>query len=478
VANNRKSKILVMFKCTQCGHQISLKLSQALESEQSGNFVRTHGVGEDSTAEINFCPQCGSRNPRVRGGREPDELAVQHDGAMESQITGQPDSPPSGFPALRLSGPSESPERSPLERLIGINRAMNSTLDLDTLLKEISVCACELTHAQTGSTMLYDPERDELHFKVALGEKEAILRRLTVRDGIAWWVFKNGLPAIVNDTASDPRFTGTVDKVTDFNSRSILCVPIVLTLNKGIDTTEIIGVIEVINKIPTYAVTPQFTVEDQRILSIFAYQAAIAVRNAKAVGNGRNFFINAIEIFITAIESTGFVPPGHCMRVARSSMGVAHKLNLEDEDLNNLYYASALHDIGLLDVRCRQNPISEEARKRGSEWASIRSHAPTLPRSPGLPPESHTIIGAEMVRPVNLLARTEPIIRHHHEAWDGSGYPDGIGGDDIPLGARIVAVAEAYEETGLEREFIATNAGKLFDPDVVDAFLAVTQEKL
>jgi response regulator RpfG family c-di-GMP phosphodiesterase len=81
------------------------------------------------------------------------------------------------------------------------------------------------------------------------------------------------------------------------------------------------------------------------------------------------------------------------------------------------------------------------------------------------------IIGAEMVRPVILLTKTEPIILHHHEAWDGSGYPDGISRKDIPLGARIVAVAEAYEEIGQEREFIAANAGRLFDPDVVDAFL-------
>jgi|GEM_PF-1033536 len=419
-----------MFTCTQCG--------------------------QDLPGKANFCPQCGSRTNGERG-----ESAIQ-------------------------------------QRLIGISRAMNSTLDLDTLLKEISVCACELTHAETGSTMLYDPESDELYFKVALGEKEDILRRLTVRDGIAWWVFTNGLPAIVNDTASDSRFTGTVDKVTSFDTRNILCVPIILDtgysmldaprLNRERKDpgssmqypASIIGVIEVINKQKRMLEPPQamenldqrgmgdfphqFTVEDQRILSIFAYQAAIAVRNAKAVGDGRNFFINAIEVFVTAIESTGFVPPGHCMRVARSSMGMAHKLGVEDSDLHNLYYASALHDIGLLGIRCK--PVTRDAL-----------------RVTGIP-ESHTIIGAEMVRPVNLLAGTESIIRHHHEAWDGSGYPDGIGGDDIPLGARIVAVAESYEEIGPEnakretlnverREFIAANAGRLFAPDVVDVFLEI-----
>lgn len=341
------------------------------------------------------------------------------------------------------------------KRLIEISQAMNSTLDLDALLKKISLCACELTCAETGSTMLYNPIRDELFFKIALGEKENLLRHVTVRDGIAWWSFKNGLPCIVNDTTSDPRFTGTVDKVTSFDSRSILCVPIILTLggqrsipmreNKGEVHTKIIGVIEVINKLSN---PPQFTAEDQRILSILAYQSAIAVRNAKSAGDRRNFFINAIEIFITAMEATQFVPTGHCMRVARSSIGLAHKFGVEHDDLHNLYYASALHDIGVLDIRCQQN------------WTSRNSC-----------PESHAILGAEIVRPVNLLAGTEPMIRHHHEAWDGSGYPDGISGTDIPLGARILAVSEAYEEMGQEKELIAMEAGGLFDPDVAAAFL-------
>ena len=396
-----------MLKCNKCGQNLPAAFASS----------------------ANFCPQCGNR------------LSGEGTTAFHSELAMQ-------------------------QRLIEISRAINSTLDLDALLEKINLCACELTCADTGSTMLYDSEKDELYFKVALGDKKDILRRLTVRDdppSIAWWVFKNGLPAIVNDTASDPRFSGTVDKVTSFNTKSILCVPIVLEVKAAnTDTAEakavanlshhteskhsgIIGVIEVINKLSD---PPRFTVEDQRILSILAYQAATAVRNAKAAGDRRNFFINAIEMFITAIESTGFVSPGHCMRVARSSIGMAHKLGVEHDDLHNLYYASALHDIGVLDIRCRQNPVSN-----------------------GSCPKSHTIIGAEMVRPVNLLARTEPIIHHHHEAWDGSGYPDGLSRVDIPLGARIVAVAESYEEIGLGNEFIAANAGKLFDPDVVDAFL-------
>jgi response regulator RpfG family c-di-GMP phosphodiesterase len=204
-------------------------------------------------------------------------------------------------------------------------------------------------------------------------------------------------------------------------------------------------VIEVINKLSD---PPQFNIEDQRLLSILAYQAGIAVRNAKSAGDRRNFFVNAIEMFITAIESTGFVQPGHCMRVARSSMGIAHKLGIEHDDLYNLYYASALHDIGVLSIGTRQS-------------SALNSPCPRY----------HASVGAEMVRPVNLLAKTEPIIRHHHEAWDGSGYPDGISGNNIPLGARVVALAEAYEESGLGRDFVAVNAGKLFDPDVVNAFL-------
>jgi response regulator RpfG family c-di-GMP phosphodiesterase len=132
---------------------------------------------------------------------------------------------------------------------------------------------------------------------------------------------------------------------------------------------------------------------------------------------------------------------------------------MERDDLRNLYYASALHDIGILKI--------------GSK--GLRSSGTVANNSL---PESHAIIGAEMVKPVSLLARTEPVIRHHHEAWDGSGYPDGMSRDRIPLGARIVAVAEAYEETGLNREFIASNAGRLFDHNVVNAFSSMISDSV
>jgi hypothetical protein len=343
-------------------------------------------------------------------------------------------------------------EEVPIQkRLIEISQIMNSTLDMDILLEKITESACELTNSETGSTMLYDPNINGLYFKIPLGEKADILRRIVVtgdEPSIAWWVYENGLPVISNDTASDPRFGGAVDKATKFSSNAILCVPIVLNSDNDVETynsAEVIGIIEVINKLSD---PPEFTFEDQRILSILSYQAAIALRNAKAAGDRRNFFINAIEMFISAIESTGFVPPGHCMRVARISMGMAHRLDIKHDDLQNLYYASALHDIGVLDIRCRQ-----------------------APRVDGGCPRCHTVIGAEMVRPVNLLAKTEPVIYHHHETWDGSGYPDGIAGHEIPLGARIVAVAEAYEQVGVDKDFIAANAGKLFDPEVVDVFM-------
>ncbi|MBD3180786.1 HD domain-containing protein [Candidatus Poribacteria bacterium] len=337
------------------------------------------------------------------------------------------------------------------QKLIEISRIMNSTLDLDSLLTEISTCACELTDAETGSTMLYDPNKDELYFKVALGEKKDILKRLSVNSSvpsIAWWSFKNCLPAIVNDTSSDERFGGSVDKVTSFKTKSILCVPIIISETKSNINNQqkkSIGIIEVINK---NSDDDQFTVDDLKMLNILAYQAAIAVKNAISAGNRRNFFVNAIEIFITAIESSGLVPSGHCMNVARTAMKIARELDMKHDELQNIYYASTLHDMGILDIRCNQ-----------SEGQLSRI------------PEVHTILGAEMVKPVGLLNKTETMIRHHHEAWNGTGFPDRIKGYDIPIGARIIAIAEAYEESNQDDEYIASNSDILFDPILVDIFL-------
>src|SRR5919107_387973 len=118
----------------------------------------------------------------------------------------------------------------------------------------------------------------------------------------------------------------------------------------------------------------------------------------------------------------------HALQVARLSRLVGRELGLNEEELEWLVHGALLHDLGKLGVADeileKLGPLTEE------EWKVVKRH-----------PE----VGARMIEPLEFLSGAVPVIRHHHERPDGSGYPDGLKGDEIPLGARIVAVVDAYD---------------------------------
>jgi HD-GYP domain-containing protein (c-di-GMP phosphodiesterase class II) len=138
-------------------------------------------------------------------------------------------------------------------------------------------------------------------------------------------------------------------------------------------------------------------------------------------------------------------------------------------EFNDLYYGAVLHDIGLLGLQNQKSFPFDDAYEV--------DNYPT-----GENFKLHPVTGANMVKEIRLLRGAAPIIRHHHEFFDGTGYPDRLEGEHIPLGARIVAVVEAYEEMRLygEIESVAQKqmveemkhaAGTKFDPQVVEVFI-------
>ena len=159
---------------------------------------------------------------------------------------------------------------------------------------------------------------------------------------------------------------------------------------------------------------------------------------------------------------------GHSERVSRASQRLAQILGLEPHDADIIAQAGLLHDIGTIGVP------EAVLRKRGPlddvEWELMRRHP---------------AIGAQIVAPLDFFSGGALVIRHHHERWDGSGYPDRLGGDAIPLGARIVAVADVYDALTSGRPYraalsrpaalarLAEQAGRTLDADVVAAFVAL-----
>jgi putative two-component system response regulator len=210
----------------------------------------------------------------------------------------------------------------------------------------------------------------------------------------------------------------------------------------------------------------QKALEKRRLhLEIREYQQYLEEKIEEQTGEIRKIFLGAIEALVSALEAKDKYTGGHSRRVTDIALALGKELGLSAQDIEDLRWGSLLHDVGKIAVdKVIQN-------KPGSLTREEYEHIMT-----------HVHVGAEIVRPVVGKKITE-MIEHHHDHYDGSGLHQVIMGDDIPLGARILAVADAFDAMISDRPYrsamsitdiveeIKRCAGTQFDPVVVAAFL-------
>ncbi len=250
--------------------------------------------------------------------------------------------------------------------------------------------------------------------------------------------------------------------------RSVLCVPIAFD-------QQLLGVL--------YLDAPGrenlFTEEDLHFVSGIAGVAAVAVTNAMAVEAARGSaqelnraYLSMLSVLANAIEARDHYTIGHTWRVARFSQVIARRLGWSGERISELEVGGVLHDIGKIGVPdsilTKPGPLSPEEQQRM---------------------ELHPQIGARMLRDVPSLERVLPCVLHHHERWDGSGYPARLRGEDIPLEARLLAVADALDAMTSSRPYrpglahdvavaeLESEAARQFDPEVVQATLLAYRDR-
>ncbi|MEW6040956.1 MAG: HD domain-containing phosphohydrolase [Elusimicrobiota bacterium] len=347
----------------------------------------------------------------------------------------------------------EKKEQNTLIKLFEIAKSLSSALDIDLLLKRIGDAAETLTVSEASSIMLLDENKQNLYFKVTTGEKSGVLKKLKVAvgQGIAGSVAQKKESLIVNDVTKDVRFNSSFDKSSGFTTKSILAVPI-------LSGDELIGVVEVLNK----KNNQQYSEGDKEILESLASFASVSILNAMYVEDQKNFFIYIIEIIVQGIEGHDPKLTGHTWRVAQMSTALAQALGLNDSDYKNLYYGALLHDIGYLS----------SAINAAADTSDIFTSFTQSPE------KIHPTLGWEMVRKINILKGSAPVVLYHHEHYDGTGYPQGLKNGEIPLGAQIVSIAEFTDEMKIAgyppdkiQEMIKENSSKKFDPNLVDIFL-------
>ena len=361
-------------------------------------------------------------------------------------------------PYCGQSAKDEGDHRISTKNLFKIAHDLSSVSDLDFLLNKISAAAEKITSSETSSVMLLDERKEYLCFKTAGGEKGELIKtiKVPIGQGIAGWVARNSQPHLVKEVAKDNRFSSSLtDQRIGFKTHSILCVPLVVS-------GELIGVMEVLNK--KGVENGVFSSSDQDVLSGLASFAAISIVNSKLNSTQKNFFAHMIEILTAAIELRPRNVPGHCWRMAQSACAIARRLEVSKEEYRNIYYATLLHDIGYIGLE---------------KQAALKTSAYSREKIELL----HPVKGEEMIEGIQLLKGCASLIRSHHEFWDGSGFPDGLEKEAIPLGARIISFLESIEDSRTENmneeeyvkiveEYSKKNSGVLFDPQVVLAYLS------
>ena len=348
--------------------------------------------------------------------------------------------------------------------LVGIHEfGMTATgiVSKDELASSIVNSACKLMRSDTGSLMILNHETNELVIAASRGLAPDIVdaTRIKVGEGIAGRVAQSGRPIFVEDIETDIRFM-RVSSIR-YPSKSFISVPLRLK-------DRILGVFN----ISSSDSDRQFEERDVRLMTILADQAAITLENIDLYGNLQHFYLEMVQTLARAIDAKDSYTHDHADRARRYARRIGKKLGLPEVMIRHIEYAALMHDIGKIGI---DENILHKAGKLTDEERSII--------------KKHPAIGNRIIAPVAFLSPVAPMVLYHQEWYNGQGYPEGLAGEEIPLGARIVAVIDAFDAITSDRPYrkalsreiaieeIKKGAGSQFDPKVAEAFIEALSEE-
>ncbi|MBI5286488.1 MAG: GAF domain-containing protein [Deltaproteobacteria bacterium] len=329
-----------------------------------------------------------------------------------------------------------------------------STLDSQEILDVVVQMVSRLIPAERAMIALVDKERRGHVYVTGFGVNLVKGMFVGFGDTTATEVIKTRRSQYCHDLKSLTPLPSLEADFLKHGFRSHIRVPLMV---RG----EVIGVLCVGSK-----KVGLFTPEHLSILEKLADQMTIALENARLLTDLQELLLGMVKTLSRAIDAKSPWTAGHSERVTKHALAIVREMGLDELELRDLEIAGLLHDIGKLGIyeaiMDKPGQLTEEEKR-------------TMMQHPGK--------GAEILSPIRQLKDIIPAIRHHHESYDGSGYPDGVKGEDIPLMARILCVADAVDAMGAERPYregrsmdkiieeLKRCSGTQFDPEVVEAFL-------
>ena len=343
-----------------------------------------------------------------------------------------------------------------LDLLLQFGGVVYKETRLDKLLELIAGQVKKILNCDRCTVFILDKKTEELWSKVAHGLHNTEIRMASSK-GIAGKAASSGRIINIPDAYEDPLFNPEIDRITGYQTRTILAVPL-----KDV-AGNIMGVFQVINKN-----AGRFDSDDEAVLQLIGSIAASAIENAQLCENLYKAQLETIyRLAITAEYRDQEDTAVHLRHVSAYTALIAEGMGLSEQEIESIRYASPLHDIGKVGIP--DAILLKPARLTPQEFELMKKH---------------TFYGGKILSEAEspLLGIACQIAENHHEKFDGTGYPAGTKGEQIPLYARIMAVADVFDALCMHRvykpswtpekarDLIRSEKGKAFDPAVVEGF--------
>jgi HD-GYP domain-containing protein (c-di-GMP phosphodiesterase class II) len=340
-----------------------------------------------------------------------------------------------------------------------LSQTATSLLDIKKITRLILFEIIKTLHIEHGAILIKNAEAGDFQVIAHDGEIKHFPSGFRADHPIVLWLSRRNQQLLKHELEIGPSFRSMWKEEKEELER--FKAELFLPLNsKG----DLIGIIILGKKLSSQP----YTQDELLIFSTLANQTAVTIENARLYDELRGSFIQTVITLANVIDIRDTYTNTHSQQIAELAARTARALGCSSDEANEIYLGGLLHDIGKIGIP--DTILQKETVLEEKEWQIVHTHP---------------IVGAELIAPIKRLAGVAPMIESSHERFDGLGYPHGIKGEEIPLGARIISVVDSYSAMQDKRPYkqpysrekiieeLKQNAGKMYDPRVVEVFLTI-----
>ena len=338
-----------------------------------------------------------------------------------------------------------------------LSETISSSLDLNELADEIVKGAAKILNVEICALLLSDDNADTLSIIASRGIEGESIDNIRIEKGkeISGLVAKFNEIKVINNLALQA--SSYQLKYETCYKNNLVSVPLSIK-------NKVIGVLNVSDR----KTGKPFSPIDVEILKIIALESAVALQNFKLIKEQHEDYLNTIIALANALDARDPYTYWHSTNVTKYAVRLAEEIKLPNKIIEDVKHAGLLHDIGKIGIR--DDILMKPGKLTDEEFLQIKKHPAK---------------GEEIIKSLPFLKRASRIIRHHHERFDGLGYPDGIKGEDIEVSARILKIADFFDAITTDRPYrkamsfeearneLIKNKGTEFDPYLADYFLEI-----